>query len=174
MTFFERKMIIGDMLNTMSVKIGVFSDSEKKKLGHHIEDILLECVFNNVECSKDDFIWHFDKFYGNCFKFNSGFDKNGRTALKTANQPGKIYGLSLTLFDKLPNLLKRIVPYYGFTIKLDNSSFDVSGPDGIDLLSGLETSIAVNRVISKQLPEPVIFRFILSFFYYPIFEKQIF
>jgi hypothetical protein len=65
-----------------------------------------------------------------------------------------LYGLSLTLFDKIPDQLKRIVPDYGFTIKLDNSSFEVAGPDGIDLLSGIETSIAVNRVISKQLPIP--------------------
>ena len=153
--FSERKSLISGMLYTFSDKIGIFSDVEKKKLGHDIEDILIECSFNNNICSTDDFVWHFDKFYGNCFIFNSGINlENKNLPLKTINQPGKLYGLSLTLFDKLPEALKRIVPDYGFTIKLDNSTFDVSGPDGIDLLSGVETSIAVNRVISKQLPEP--------------------
>ena len=54
----------------------------------------------------------------------------------------------------MPSPLKRIVPDYGFTIKLDNSSFPIAGLDGIDLISGVETSISVNRIISKQLPEP--------------------
>ena len=84
-----------------------------------------------------------------CYIFNSGPDN-----IKSVNQPGKINGLSMILYGKLPKVLKRIVPNYGFTIKLDNSSFEVSGPDGIDLLSGVETSIAVHRIVSKQLPEP--------------------
>ena len=77
----------------------------------------------------------------------------GKQQILSVNQPGKIYGLSLTLFDKLPNPLKRIVPDYGFTIKIGNSTD--RGPDGIDILSGgVETSIAVHKVISRQLPEP--------------------
>ena len=153
--FHQRKSLISGILYTFSDKIGILSDNEKKKLGHKIDDILIECIFNNVECSTDDFIWHFDKLYGNCYKYNSGFNRNGlKQPILSVNQPGKLYGLSLTLFDKLPNALKRIVPDYGFTIKLDNDTFDVSGTDGIDLLPGVETSIAVNRIVSTQLPEP--------------------
>jgi hypothetical protein len=94
------------------------------------------------------------KIKGNCFKFNSGFNAEGKNPIRSVNQPGKLYGLSLTLFDKLPNPLKRIVPDFGFTIKLDNSSFEVAGADGIDLMSGVETSIAVYRVVSTHLPKP--------------------
>jgi hypothetical protein len=62
--FHHRKSLISGILYTFSDKIGIYSDEEKKKLGHDIEDILIECIFNNVECTKDDFVWHFDKLYG--------------------------------------------------------------------------------------------------------------
>ena len=130
LNFYDRKNLISGILYTFSDKIGIYSESEKKKLGHTIDDMLIECIFNNKECTQHEVVWYFDKLYGNCFKFNSGFDSEGMHPIRSVNQPGKLYGLSLTLFEKLPNALKRIVPDYGFTIKLDNNSFNVAGTDG--------------------------------------------
>ena len=42
----------------------------------------------------------------------------------------------------------------GFVIKLANSSYPVGGNSEIDILSGVETNIAVERIYSTQLPFP--------------------
>jgi hypothetical protein len=50
----------------------VLSDEEKKKLSHSLEDIVFNCTYNQRNCDlKKDFTWTFDKFYGNCYVFNS-------------------------------------------------------------------------------------------------------
>jgi len=59
----ERKSVISSILFTFNDK--AYPDSEKKKLGKNINEILLSCIFNNIECTEDDFVWHFDKSYGN-------------------------------------------------------------------------------------------------------------
>lgn len=64
----ERKSVISSILFTFNDK--AYSDIEKKKLGHKLENILIDCIFNNNQCSKDDFVWHFDKLYGKSLSFN--------------------------------------------------------------------------------------------------------
>ena len=55
----------------------------------------------------------------------------------------------------MPRNLKRIsYSGHGFVIKLENHSHTVGGNSEIDLLSGFETSVAVERVYSTQLPSP--------------------
>jgi hypothetical protein len=55
----------------------------------------------------------------------------------------------------MPNILKRIsYAGNGFIIKLENNSYTVGGNSEIDLLSGYETNIAVERIYSTQLPAP--------------------
>ena len=148
LSFHQRRSFVKALFQSFSATIANLSDTKKKELGHNIEDILIECIFNNVECSKEDFVWYYDKLYGNCFTFNSDNSTNEK---RVVNRPGKIYGLSLTLFDKMPAPLKRLLSEHGFKIKLDNNIID---SDGIDLLPGVETSVAVTKIISKQLPEP--------------------
>jgi hypothetical protein len=76
-----------------------FTDEERNKLGHSMDDILYDCTFNNQPCSSKDFIWKFDRFYGNCFVFNSGFNQSGqRVDLKQSLLGGSSYGLSLAFY----------------------------------------------------------------------------
>ena len=135
-----------------------YSARDKRKLGHSIEDFLIECKFDDVFCKiSDDFIWYFDQLYGNCFKYNTGFDSLGKAIpLKKSIHPGKFYnGLKLTLFESIPAPLKRIsYTGHGFVIKLENSSYKVGGNSIIDLLAGVETNVAVERIYSMQLPSP--------------------
>jgi len=48
------------------------SAEEKQKLSHSLDDMVLNCTYNQRNCDlKKDFTWTFDKFYGNCYVFNS-------------------------------------------------------------------------------------------------------
>ena len=139
-------------------KVFKYSDRDKRKLGHSIEDFLIECKFDDVFCNTtDDFIWYFDSIYGNCYKYNTGRNSRGKKIdLKKSIHPGKFYnGLKLTLFESMPKNLKRIsYSGNGFVIKLENNSYTVGGNSEIDLLSGFETNLAIDRIYSTQLPSP--------------------
>lgn len=123
-----------------------------------MEDFLIECKFDDVFCNlTEDFVWYFDSLYGNCFKYNTGRNSKGESVdLKKSIHPGRFYnGLKVTLFESMPSILRRIsYSGNGFIIKLENSSYTVGGNSEIDLLSGYETNIAVERIYSAQLPAP--------------------
>ena len=50
------------------------SNEDKRKLGHDLKDILIECWFNLNLCNWTDLSWSYDNTYGNCYTFNSGFE----------------------------------------------------------------------------------------------------
>jgi hypothetical protein len=137
-----------------------YSIEDKKKLGHSIDDFLIECKFDDIFCNvTQDFIWYFDANFGNCYKYNSGYDsalRRKKIELKKSSQPGKYYlGLKLVLFESMPNILERIsYGGVGFIIKIENDSYAVGGNSQVDLVSGLEANIAVERVYSSQLSYP--------------------
>ncbi len=56
----------------LSKKFNILSSDEKKKFGHNLSDILIECWFNGNKCNVNDFVWSYDDKYKNCFTFNSG------------------------------------------------------------------------------------------------------
>ena len=55
-----------------------FSDSDRKLFGFNFDEFVINCYFNQEECGREHFSWFYDATYGNCFKFNSGFDEQGR------------------------------------------------------------------------------------------------
>ena len=94
-----------------------FTLDEQKSLGHSLDDILYQCTFNNQPCSSADFIWKFDRYYGNCFVFNSGLNQTGQNkGLKKSLLAGSSYGLSVSF-------------YVGFNknLTLFNSVFGIGG-----------------------------------------------
>ena len=46
------------------------SDAIRQSLGLSFTDMLISCSFNSVECTANDFLWQYDTYFGNCFKFN--------------------------------------------------------------------------------------------------------
>ena len=155
-----------------------FSVEDKKKLGHLIDDFLIECKFDDVFCNvSKDFVWFFDNIYGNCYKYNSGFNSNGEPVeLIKSSQPGKYYlGLKLVLFESMPEILERIsYSGIGFVVKVDNHSFTVDGNSKIELLSGVETNIAVDRISQTQLSFPYSDCFIDDLLYHKEYKSELF
>ena len=60
-----------------------------------LEELILDCHFNLVECGPEDFEWFHDTYYGSCFKFNA--DKT-----KFSLKKGKLNGLDLKLYIPKP------------------------------------------------------------------------
>ena len=138
-----------------SIKAFNISNDERRKFGFSIQDVLVECKYDYVDCTIDDFVPTYDKFHGNCFIFNSGFNSSiQKVDLKTSSFIGKKGGFTVTLKIKLDENLKDVYSDNGYTIRIDNSSYSFGSDDWIDLLTGFETNVIVDRYYTNQLPTP--------------------
>ena len=135
------------------------NETEKKKLSRPIEEILVPpfCSFNIQKCTFDDFSWYFDAWYGNCWIFNSGYNRTGhKVPLVTNSQPGEAYGLQMSLYVNYYDNLSifNSNPFYGgglgAVLRKDNSSYLTSYTES----DGFKTSVSLTRSFKSNLPRP--------------------
>jgi hypothetical protein len=140
-------------LTQMGIEDGsALSIEDKKKLGHILDDILLDCYYNGYPCNSNEFTWMYDLWYGNCFEFNSGLDSN----LKESSFAGPYYGLHLTLYVNVyEKLLYSLTNRLGALIRIGNSSHSYYYDDGgIFVSPGFETFLNVDREFKSVMPKP--------------------
>ena len=149
----------------ISLTNGGSSTEERKKFGHDLEDILIECLFNDIECDETNFTWSYDSNFGNCYTFNSGFDSHGNlTDLKQSTLAGLNFGLRMTLYVNVYEKLLTLgpednddsnVPSLGAVVRIGNSSYLTDYLDGgIFLSPGFKTYINVDREFKSILSKP--------------------
>jgi hypothetical protein len=133
-----------------------FTNEEKRKLGHDLNDILIECWFNFKPCNASDFVWSFHRTYGNCYVFNAGTDSNKKKIdLKKTTIGGVDYGLSVTLYVNFYEKLMNYVNESGLVIRIGNSSYSMYyGNNGVFLSPGMSSYIVVDREFKSILPKP--------------------
>jgi hypothetical protein len=132
-----------------------FSNVEIQQLGHSLEDILMNCKFDDSDCSSKDFSWTYDSYYGNCYEFNSGKDASRR---KSSSVAGAINGLRLRLYTNYHENLTYLNSNNGgsgVVIKVGNSSFLMDHKlNGIQISSGTYTHVEMSRSFKYMLPKP--------------------
>ena len=155
--YFEVKSLIRDKKIT---------NETLQKLSHSLDDILFGCSFNFKNCSSKDFIWIFNRHYGNCYVYNSGFDSQGNKVDSLANTSfsGSAYGLYLEIYVKSYEKLSLFNSVWvhnsgsmGGLVRLSNNSrFEEQTyfNDGIKLASGFQTDVQVERVLRSMKPKP--------------------
>ena len=124
---------------------------KQKKLGHDLDDILLDCTFNNNQCNSIDFHWSYDETYGNCYTFNSGLNSNRseQIKLKETSIGGPDLGLKLTLYvniyEELLNDTDNIGGL-GALIRIGNSSYSSDYLNGgIFIPPGFQLIVNLNQ-----------------------------
>ena len=138
-----------------------FSDIERKKLAHRLDNMLMSCSFNKEACTADDFSWLFDASNGNCYIFNSGVDSAGKTIhLKESTMSGSQNGLFMELYVNFHENLTYFNSYtgdgLGISIYIDNSSSSLENRDFSDIViaPGYQTKVAIYRSFVNMLPRP--------------------
>jgi hypothetical protein len=97
---------------TMTFLLTNTTDEQKKKMGYSLEEMTLICEFNFVKCENSEFVWFYDKEYGNCYKFNTGINSTGHSiAVRTVNSRGRGTGLNLALFIGTENGIRSFNPF---------------------------------------------------------------
>ena len=135
-----------------------FSDTERQKLGQSLDDILYSCLFNNQACSADDFVWRYDRYYGNCWVFNSGYNASGHyVGLKKSSIAGQGFGLQLAFYINFYEKLSITNAIYGVGgyLRVENASYLGDDTlDGIYLTPGESPDVLVYRTFKEYLPKP--------------------
>lgn len=70
---FESQLRALKFIVALNVYTHNLTDFDRSKFGYDLKDMLLSCTYNLKSCSADDFERYYDFYYGNCFKFNSGW-----------------------------------------------------------------------------------------------------
>ena len=135
-----------------------FSDEKRKLLGHSLKDILLSCSFDQQKCSISDFVWKFDKVYGNCYVFNSGFNSSGSSVpLKHSTFAGSEYRLKIRLYVNYHESLSLFNAYnggYGAIVFIENNTNLNQVTNTIQVPPGFITFVKLDRSFKFNLPKP--------------------
>jgi hypothetical protein len=134
-----------------------FGDDSRAQLGFDLEDMLLNCFFDEQLCYETDFKWGYDLNLGNCYTFNSGLNSSSdkpEPLLRESNKAGSKYGLVLHLFlDTATNKLSSSF-VEGLKIFVHNSSSDPNFAEGISVSPGKSTEIGMRRTFVSKEPLP--------------------
>lgn len=123
------------------------SKSLREDLGHHIEDLLIECSFNGKECSAKNFTLIQSLDFGNCYTLESD--------LFISRRLGPMNGLQMILqveeFEQVENFLDgsgvRLVIHEPGTVPFPEE-------EGFTLSPGYETSIGMKMVTVTRSKPP--------------------
>nr|XP_046215655.1 acid-sensing ion channel 1C-like isoform X1 [Oncorhynchus gorbuscha] len=127
------------------------------RLGHQLEDMLLECRFRGENCTHQNFTTIYTR-YGKCYTFNSGLDGNPLlTTLKGGTGNGLEIMLDIQQDEYLPVWGETDETSYEAGIKVQIHSQDE--PPFIDQLGfgvapGFQTFVSCQQQLLQYLPPP--------------------
>ena len=55
-----------------------FNMTLRRSLGYSLEEMVLKCEFNSKPCNLSWFDWYYHPFFGNCYRFNTGYLNGGK------------------------------------------------------------------------------------------------
>ncbi|CAF0751840.1 unnamed protein product [Adineta ricciae] len=120
-----------------------------------LDNLLIKCTFNNLECSKEDFISFSNALYGNCYTFNakSPYIRNGSLYRLAENGVWGILKLDLYVHSN------QYVPYWssgiGMIVQIhDNDQIPTMQWKGQYLIPGRLHRMVYTKTIETHLPAP--------------------
>ncbi len=127
------------------------SETDVKKLGLQLDEIIIKCEFDNEKCNLDeDFEWKYSWDLGNCYVFNS----NNR---KQINSTGISTGLSLELFSGFEQLFPVSTKSVGFELIILNESLSFKFNyyyERTSVAPAVEMNIAISRRFYDKMVQP--------------------
>ena len=139
----------------LNAKNSSFNDTVKKSFAVPFNQFVLSCFFAGVECTENDFIWTYNLIYGNCYRFNTGRDRNGnKKDLLITSKPGPIDGLVLQLNVAVPYSVYTVGFSQAAHVFVHNDTIDPTRFEGIDVSPGTQYAIKIGRDFFNQLPLP--------------------
>lgn len=144
------------LLDDFFFKIAYTFRQQRILLSYTIDEMLINCRFNGITCTKNDFEHVYLPGYGNCYKFNSGKNLSGKSIeKKRLSLPGKTKGLVLELFVGYESMLLDVFRTRGAIVFIQNSSTKyLSQENSIGLSTGFSFDISIQQLFNNKLSKP--------------------
>ncbi|XP_076366729.1 epithelial sodium channel subunit gamma-like [Tachypleus tridentatus] len=127
--------------------------SVRESLHFHAEDIIIGCSYDEVQCSFRNFTTFWNSMFGNCFTFNSHWEK--KTEDLPVKEIGSEHGLEIRAYMPVQDISTSILGTFGYKVVIHSPDIipNVEN-DGLDITPGTTTHIALEQIIFHRLPEP--------------------
>jgi hypothetical protein len=143
----------------MSFIFSNLTDQQKKEFGYSFEEMVLVCQFQYVNCRDfSEFVWFYHNEWGNCYRFNSGFNTTGQSIpLRTTNLFSRGSGLQLALFVGIEDDAESLNVYEyskGLYLAIQNSTSLKNMYTSYGLASSSLNYIEMNKNFIQKIGRP--------------------
>jgi hypothetical protein len=130
--------------------------SQEYYLSYTLDEMLINCRFNNLICTSNDFEYFYSNSKGNCYKFNSGKYANGSNyTIRQTSSPGRLNALSLELYVPPLSAYYDQVESSGIQVYVHNSSYlPLIDIEGVSLSTGFEVDMVLSQTFINKLASP--------------------
>ncbi len=137
-----------------------FNVTKKKSFGFSRDEFIIKCKFRNDDCDREKLVWEYNTNYGNCFKFNSGFDSNNnKVPIIKSYLSGNWHGFSIELFigltsQNVSQLLFTEQISTGAAVFITNQSYLPALTESLTFKPGVCINIALEKIFTSDLERP--------------------
>ena len=130
--------------------------SSFKNFGFSLDKMLINCVYDDKMCSRDDFSAANSTVSGKCYTFNSDKSQNRSSIpVRKLKRNGLQNGLKLQLFVGAPEYQPCWIHENGAVVVIHNQSVPpLYVEEGIKLPTGMESNLVLKKVKIKKLTFP--------------------
>ena len=132
------------------------SDKDRNNLGFQLEYMIITCMFDGVNCNLTNIKKNYNPKFGNCYTFNSGFDKYGNNvSILKVGEPGSVHGLRLQLFLGDEFSQEEYTIYSAARIVIHNQNITpIIESEGKDIPTGFQTNLGLRKNKLYRLESP--------------------
>ena len=149
----KRNVKIVKYLSDLNALNPNLNESYRQSFGLTRNEMLLSCYYNTNPCMSDESFENlYHPRYGNCFRFNSGRQRD----VLQSSKSGKLNGLQFELFIGANEALEYdfMNVERGAQILINNQTVNLNSMDGVPVSTGKSTSIIVRRQFTNKLSHP--------------------
>ncbi|CAF1003104.1 unnamed protein product [Adineta steineri] len=120
-----------------------------------LENMLISCKFNQLDCYKEDFIAFSDARYGNCYTFNAKASQIRNGTVYKLSENGDWGFLELELYVHSQQYVPYWSPAMGMIVQIhDNEQIPLMHWKGHYLIPGRRQRLTFTRKTQYRLPKP--------------------
>lgn len=143
---------VTSMIRVIGYNLG---PGDQRNISYRLEDILLSCSFGLSSCSAADFQWYYDKYYGNCYRFNAGFNSSNQPIPRvTQISPGRDQGLKIEIFSGFEDTSNAYDSGNGILVKASSFATYFQEDYGLGLTPGTKNNVIIQKAVEEKLNEP--------------------
>jgi hypothetical protein len=129
--------------------------SLKYQFGKRLDETIIKCKFGIYNCNlNEDFELFYDDHYGNCYRFNSGKNMNGKTVERRYANAFMSYLEMVLWIGPNQNNYDMFSEENGMVVFMNNNTADLVLGNGVTISPSYSTRISLDKINVMKKPQP--------------------